>query len=130
VRELSKGSSQKLGLLSVCLSSRSIWVLDEPMSGLDAQARRSVARLIDRARNAGRTVLFSTHGLRDLPAFCDQLVVLHDGYVRFCGPPEQLGARYATHDLEAAFLACIEEESQGPVKTQALPVHTAQGCAI
>ena len=130
VRELSKGTSQKLGLVSIGLSDCSIWVLDEPMSGLDAQAKRTAASLIDEARRAGRTVLFSTHGLRELPTICDQLVVLHDGAVRFCGRPQELGAHYATQDLEAALLACVDEQAAvagGMQRTRSQP---AQGCTI
>lgn len=109
VRELSKGMTQKLGLMSIGLSDCPIWILDEPMSGLDPLARRNVARLLDAARHAGRTVLFTSHGLRDLPALCEQLVVLHDGSVRFCGTPREFGERHGSEDLEEAFLSCIGE---------------------
>lgn len=130
VRELSKGTSQKLGLLSVALSGSPIWVLDEPMSGLDAQARRTAASLIDEARRSGRTVLFSAHGLRELPAICDQLVVLHDGAVHFCGHPQELCAHYATQDLEAALLACLDERTAIAGRIQSRCPQPAQGCTI
>ncbi len=113
VRELSKGMTQKLGLMSIGLSACPIWVLDEPMSGLDPQARRSVTRLIDGARRSGRTVLFTSHGLRDLPSLCDQLIVLHEGIVRYAGTPQGFGTRYGSADLETAFLACIEAPDAG-----------------
>lgn len=127
VRELSKGMTQKLGLMSIGLSDSPIWVLDEPMSGLDPLARRNVARLIDGARAGGRTVLFTTHGLRDLPALCDRLVVLHEGVVRFCGTLEDFAARFGSTDLEQAFLACL----QAPIAAAraASPEHALEGCA-
>ncbi len=121
VGELSKGMSQKLGLISISLSQCPIWVLDEPMSGLDPQARRDVSVLLDGARRSGRTLLFTSHELRDLPALCDHVVVLHEGEVRFAGTPAELGARYfdasadgaaaskPAPDLEAAFLACVRQ---------------------
>ena len=130
VRELSKGTVQKLGLLSIGLSDCPIWVLDEPMSGLDAQARRSAAHLIDEARRSGRTVLFSTHGLRELPAICDQLVVLHDGAVHFCGRPQEFGERYATQDLEAALLACVDEQAALAASARRHCPQPAQGLRI
>jgi ABC-2 type transport system ATP-binding protein len=108
VRELSKGMTQKLGLLAIGLAPNPTWILDEPMSGLDPVARRQVARLIDMARDCGRTVLFTTHGLRDLPARCDRLVVLHEGSIRFDGAPGEFGARHHSGDLEEAFVRCIE----------------------
>ena len=118
VGELSKGTTQKLGLVSVYLSQRPIWVLDEPMSGLDPQVRRDVVELLAGARRGGRTLLFTSHGLRDLPALCDRLVVLHNGAVCFCGSPAELQAAYAratgqsegVGDLEDAFLGCIRDQ--------------------
>ena len=106
-RDLSKGMTQKLGLVSIGLSASPTWVLDEPMSGLDPLARRHVTRLIEGARHDGRTILFTSHGLRDLPALCDQLVVLHEGSVRFCGSPAQFSHQYGSDDLETAFLECV-----------------------
>ncbi len=127
VRDLSKGMTQKLGLMSIGLSGCPIWVLDEPMSGLDPLARRNVARLIDGARNAGRTILFTTHGLRDLPALCDRLVVLHDGAVRFCGTLDEFAGLYGSTDLELAFLACLQDST--PAAPAARPEHALEGCA-
>jgi len=115
VGELSKGMTQKLGLMSIALAKRPVWVLDEPMSGLDPQARRDVAGLLDTARGEGRTVLFTSHGLRDLPALCDRIAVVHGGRVVFAGTPGELAVRHgaaqggggATPDLESAFLDCL-----------------------
>jgi len=101
-------------------------VLDEPMSGLDPLARRNVTRLIDGARAAGRTVLFTTHGLRDLPTLCDGLVVLHGGTVRFCGSIDEFARRYESSDLELAFLACLQDPSPAAV---AAGQHALEGCA-
>lgn len=146
VAEFSKGMTQKLGLISISLSQCPIWVLDEPMSGLDPQARRDVTRLLDTARRCGRTLLFTSHGLRDLPALCDRVVVLNDGEVAFTGTPAELGARYresgrdavtnwgapggpagaepSATDLEAAFLACIGEQG---TKGVAMPLGGGTG---
>ena len=126
VGELSKGTTQKLGLISIYLSQRPIWVLDEPMSGLDPQVRREVIELLAAARRCGRTLLFTSHGLHDLPALCDRLVVLHNGTVCFCGTPAELNARYcsgrsgseANGDLEEAFLDCIRHEEHKAARTR------------
>jgi ABC-2 type transport system ATP-binding protein len=116
VRELSKGMTQKLGLLSIALSPCPIWILDEPMSGLDPQARLSVAQMIDDARRQGRTVLFTTHDMRDLARRCDRVVVLHEGTVRFDASPREFLQRFAgvsaesvagNADPDDAFLQCI-----------------------
>jgi ABC-2 type transport system ATP-binding protein len=126
VRDLSKGTVQKLGLMSIAMADAPIWVLDEPMSGLDPLARRNVMRLIDSARAAGRTVVFTTHGLRDLPAVCDRLVVLHDGAVRFSGTLEDFASRYGSTDLELAFLACLQDEA--PAVSAPTIERASEGC--
>jgi ABC-2 type transport system ATP-binding protein len=126
-RELSKGMTQKIGLLSIALSDCPIWVLDEPMSGLDPLARRTVADLIDGAGRAGRTVLFTTHGLRDLPASCERIVVLHQGGVRYCGSLDGFAQRYGTPDAEAALLACLDEPLVPAAARAAVPA--LEGCA-
>lgn len=105
VGELSKGMTQKVGLISVHLSGRPIWILDEPMSGLDPQARAEVAALLGQARARGQTLLFTSHDLRDLAPLCDQIIVLHEGQVAFAGAPAALAG--AGGDLEAAFLALV-----------------------
>jgi len=126
-QKLSKGTMQKLGLMSIALSPCPVWVLDEPTSGLDPQGRQVFLRLLHAARQSGRTVLFTSHALRDVALLCDQLVVLHDGAVRFCGAPADLAARYENADLEAAFLACIEEGGGKPSAARSHAAQASQG---
>jgi ABC-2 type transport system ATP-binding protein len=107
VRTFSKGMSQKLGLAATLLSGRDLYVLDEPMSGLDPRARALLKRELLGLRASGRTIFFSTHLLPDVEDLCDRMAVLHDGRVRFLGTPAACCQRYGAYSLEQAFLECI-----------------------
>jgi ABC-2 type transport system ATP-binding protein len=108
VRNLSKGMSQKIGLAAVLLSGKPLYVLDEPMSGLDPKARALFKQhLLQRRAATGQTLFFSTHLLPDVEALCDRIVILHQGVVRFIGTPAECCARFGSDDLEAAYLRSV-----------------------
>ena len=107
VRECSKGTAQKLGLAACFLAGKPLLVLDEPMSGLDPKARVLVKHYLAGLRAGGATVFFSTHLLADVGDLCDRMGVLHDGAVRFAGPPARLRQCFPAATLEESWLACI-----------------------
>ena len=107
VREYSKGMAQKLGLAACFLAGKSLLVFDEPMSGLDPKARILARRYLAGLRAGGATVFFSTHLLADAGSLCDRMGVLHEGAMRFTGPPGQLRERFPAATLEESWLACI-----------------------
>ena len=106
VRSYSKGMTQKLGLAACFLSQRDLYVLDEPMSGLDPKARARVKSILRRLRAEGRTLLFTSHSLADVEELCDHMVVLHRGALAFSGAPAALRDRYGRASLQDAFLEC------------------------
>jgi ABC-2 type transport system ATP-binding protein len=107
VRAYSKGMTQKLGLAACFLSRRELYVLDEPMSGLDPKARACVKALLARLRGEGRTLFFTSHALADIEEICDRMVVLHQGVPYFSGAPRSLCEHYGENSTERAFLRCI-----------------------
>jgi len=108
VRAYSKGMTQKLGLAACFLSGRDLYVLDEPMSGLDAKARVRAKDLLLKVKSDGRTVFLISHSLADIEEVCDQMIVLHLGTLAYVGAPRGLCERYGEPSLERAFLKCIE----------------------
>jgi len=108
VRAYSKGMTQKLGLAACFLSGRDLYVLDEPMSGLDARARVRTKDLMSKLKAAGHTLLFTSHSLADIDEVCDDITVLHRGSLAYTGAPHDLCERYGEASLERAFLKCIE----------------------
>lgn len=110
VRSLSKGMTQKLGLAACFLLERDLYVLDEPMSGLDPAARVAVKSVLRRLAAEGRTLFFTSHVLGDVEELCSSIAVLEKGSLRFRGPPAALCAQYAETRLEQAFMRCIREQ--------------------
>ena len=115
VRTLSKGMTQKLGLAGCFAVPRDLYVLDEPMSGLDPAARVAVKSLLRRLAAEGRTLFFTSHVLADVEELCSSIAVLERGRVRFRGTPAGLCERHAEPNLERAFMKCIRDEHDAAV---------------
>jgi ABC-2 type transport system ATP-binding protein len=104
----SKGMRQKLGLMGTLLTGCSLFILDEPMSGLDPKARALVKRMITDMRSLERTIFLSSHILADMDEICDRVAVLHGGGIRYVGTPGELKRRTNKGYLEQAYLEFIE----------------------
>lgn len=112
IAALSKGTAQKLGLLVTFLTDCPLLILDEPAGGLDPRARIMLKAQIQACRARNQAVFFSSHVLADLEEICGRIAVLHDGALRFTGPPADLRARQKETTLERAFLSLIEAVSR------------------
>jgi ABC-2 type transport system ATP-binding protein len=87
LRKYSKGMLQRVGLAQAILHDPKVVILDEPMSGLDPVGRREVRDIILELKNAGKTILFSTHILSDAEMLCDRVGVIAGGKLRGVGAP-------------------------------------------
>ncbi len=86
VETLSVGMRQKVAFAAAIVHDPAIVILDEPTNGLDPLERRAMlGRLVSLARDHGKTILVSTHVLRDVQSICDRLVLLVRGRVRLAG---------------------------------------------
>jgi ABC-2 type transport system ATP-binding protein len=97
MRRFSKGMLQRAGLAQALVNDPELLFLDEPMSGLDPVGRRLVRDLILAQRQAGKTVLFSTHILSDAETLCDRVAVLRGGRMLSVGPLGELLKLDVTH---------------------------------
>lgn len=88
VKGYSKGMRQRLGLAQALVADPQLLVLDEPLDGLDPMGRLHLRNLIERQREAGKTVFFSSHVLSDVEAVSDHLVVIDGGKVAYSGTTE------------------------------------------
>ena len=111
VRQLSKGMTQKLGLAACFLLERDLYVLDEPMSGLDPAGRLAVKSVLTRLVRDGRALFFTSHVLSDVEELCSTIAVLDRGRLRFRGAPADLRQHYGEDNLERAFLKCIRSDA-------------------
>lgn len=106
-RLYSKGMAQKLGLAATFQSRKALFLLDEPLSGLDPKARAVLKNHLNSLRSMGQSLFFSTHLLADVDDLCDRIGILHGGVLRFAGSPQACCERFDASNLEQAFLRCI-----------------------
>lgn len=107
VQSYSKGMRQKLGLLGTIMTGAPLFILDEPMSGLDPVARTLVKDRLMHEKARGHTIFLSSHILADMDEICDRVAVLHGGAIVFCGTPAAMKTKTGTDHLERAFLKLI-----------------------
>lgn len=112
-RSLSGGMRQRLGLACALVHRPAVAVLDEPTVGLDPLQRRDLRRLITELGEHS-VVLISTHLVEDLAATAEQVIILHEGRVRFRGSVDGLRALGETSDsTHASVLEAGYEVSLG-----------------
>jgi ABC-2 type transport system ATP-binding protein len=102
LRKYSKGMLQRVGLAQAILHDPKVVILDEPMSGLDPVGRREVRDIILELKQAGKTILFSTHILTDAEMLCDRVGVIVGGKLRGVGAPNEIVGMKA-HAMEILF---------------------------
>jgi ABC-2 type transport system ATP-binding protein len=82
IRGYSKGMVQRLGLAQTLLHDPELYILDEPMSGLDPVGRSLVKQIMLELKKRGKTVFFSTHVIADVEAVCDRVGIVAQGELR------------------------------------------------
>ncbi|MFD8391480.1 ABC transporter ATP-binding protein [Streptomyces sp. NPDC059680] len=92
VKQLSGGERRRLDLALALLGDPEVLFLDEPTTGLDAEGRRDTWELVRRLRDAGTTVLLTTHYLEEAEGLADRLAILHDGRIAVSGTPAEVTA--------------------------------------
>jgi ABC-2 type transport system ATP-binding protein len=93
MRKFSKGMLQRVGIAQALLADPDLYILDEPMGGLDPLGRRWVKDLILELAQAGKTVFFSSHVLGEAEAVCDRVAFLHHGRMVAQGPLREVLAK-------------------------------------
>ena len=87
----SRGRKQRIELAQALLSTPTLLILDEPLSGLDPTGRRSVCQLLTKYRDEyGTTVFFSSHILADVEDICDWIAILREGELQTVGRMDEL----------------------------------------
>ncbi len=113
IETFSHGMRQKVFVIGALLSDPDIWVLDEPMTGLDPQAAFDLKQLMRAHADKGKTVLFSTHVLEVAEQLCDRLAILKKGELIFYGTVAELKAEHPDQSLEAIYLNLAGRKEEG-----------------
>lgn len=102
VRTLSGGTRQKLSAVIAFRYRPNVLILDEPTAGLDPLASSVFKSAVVAARDAGTTILLTTHVVAELAALADDLAFLLDGAIRFAGSVGSLLADTGASSLDEA----------------------------
>ncbi|HHG7618353.1 TPA: ABC transporter ATP-binding protein [Streptococcus pneumoniae] len=119
IETLSHGMRQKVFVIGALLSDPDIWVLDEPLTGLDPQAAFDLKQMMKEHAQKGKTVLFSTHVLEVAEQVCDRIAILKKGHLIDCGKVEDLRKDNPDQSLESIYLSLagrkeeVSDASQG-----------------
>lgn len=113
ISSMSHGMRQKVILIGALTLDPDIWILDEPLTGLDPQSAFELKELIKKHVANGNTVIFSTHILAIAQEICDELAILKKGEVIYIGTVEDLLASQPGKTLEEIYLSMTGEEKVG-----------------
>jgi len=95
IQELSRGMQQKAQVIVTLLHEPDLIVVDEPFSGLDPVNTRLVKEIMEEQRQAGRTIVMSTHQMYQVEALCNRIVLINEGRTVLYGEVEQIKRSFA-----------------------------------
>ncbi len=105
--KMSTGMRQKVSIARAIVHDPPVLIFDEPTAGLDVLVARSVMLTIERLRELGKCILFSTHIMREVERLCDRVAVVSQGRVQACGTLAELRERHGEDDLEELFFRLV-----------------------
>jgi ABC-2 type transport system ATP-binding protein len=114
VGTLSGGQKQRLAMATALVGDPELLFLDEPTTGLDPQARRHLWDLVDELKQAGRTIILTTHYMDEAERLCDRVAIMDHGKVIALGTPKELIASIGGEDI-VEFAVVEHETGQGAV---------------
>ena len=111
IQSYSHGMRQKIIIMGALVHEPEVWILDEPMTGLDPKSSYVLKEMMREHANNGKTVFFSTHVLEVAEKICDRVAVISKGKLLFCGTLDELREHFkASGSLEKIFLEMTENE--------------------
>ena len=110
MQNYSHGMRQKIMVAAALVHDPEVWILDEPLTGLDPKSAYTLKTMMREHADAGNSVLFSTHVLEVAEKLCDKVIIINHGRTLFYGTLEELVSQYPDMDLEKIFLAMTAHE--------------------
>ncbi len=111
IQSYSHGMRQKIMIIGVLLHEPSVWILDEPMTGLDPKSSYTLKEMMREHADKGNSVFFSTHILEVAEKICDRVAVINKGRIIFVGTLNEMRDHFKQNEsLEKMFLEMTENE--------------------
>jgi ABC-2 type transport system ATP-binding protein len=109
IQSYSHGMKQKIVIIGALLHDPPVWILDEPLTGLDPRSSFDLKKMMREHAGSGKTVFFSTHVLDVAEKVCGRLAIINKGKVVFCGSMEEIREHaQENQSLEKLFLELTE----------------------
>ncbi len=112
---LSTGMRQKVSIVRSIIHNPPVMILDEPTSGLDILTARNIVSFIKRSKEEGKSVLFSTHIMREAERLADRIVMIHQGKILTQGTLEELREETELSDLDDIFVYFVNKMTEDEV---------------
>lgn len=106
---LSTGMRQKVSIVRSIIHNPPVMILDEPTSGLDILTARNIVSFIKRSKEEGKSVLFSTHIMREAERLADRIVLIHQGRILTQGTLQALREETQLSDLDDIFVYYVNK---------------------
>lgn len=111
IQSYSHGMRQKIIVMGVLLHDPKVWILDEPLTGLDPKSAFTLKEMMREHADAGNVVLFSTHVLEVAEKLCDKVAIINKGQLIFNGTLQNLRNEFKKNEsLEEMFLELTSNE--------------------
>ncbi len=107
--KMSTGMKQKVSIARTIVHDPPVLIFDEPTSGLDVLVARALLEAIDALRSKGKSIIFSTHIMREVEKLCDRVAIIHKGQILASGTIEELSTRYQEPEMEELFFDLIRQ---------------------
>ena len=131
VRAMSGGMKRRLAIARSMMTSPGILIMDEPTTGLDPQSRNSVWEQLGELKQAGVTILMSTHYMVEAEVLCDRVAVIDHGEILDIGTPKEVVGRHVGDDVVIVQIDDITQERRAIERLQSSNVgHTVIGSRI
>lgn len=111
IQSYSHGMRQKIVIMGALLHDPAVWILDEPLTGLDPKSAYTLKQMMREHADKGSTVFFSTHVLEVAEVVCDRVAIISKGKILFAGNINELKDHFKSNEsLEKIFLEITENE--------------------
>ena len=104
IQTYSHGMRQKIMVMGALLHNPKVWILDEPLTGLDPKSSFTLKEMMKEHASKGNTVFFSTHVLEVAEKLCDRIGIINKGKLVYEGTMEEIKEAYPNLTLEEIFL--------------------------
>ncbi|MCG6155331.1 ATP-binding cassette domain-containing protein [Rubinisphaera margarita] len=116
--KMSTGMKQKVSIARTIVHDPPVLIFDEPTSGLDVLVARALLEAIDALRSKGKSIIFSTHIMREVEKLCDRVAIIHKGQILASGTIEELSTRYDEPEMEELFFDLIRQADQDALELE------------